>query len=298
MEIIPLLSCQRQGNMEKLCGYRDICAILLLCMKVLGLGGEKRVEKSVKGSASMADRELGFGGELGHGFVVVGEEEERVVAEAVDAARGGEDFAFDGAFGDTEYVAIAGCCEDAAISSRWMRAGKGAQGLLEAEVIALVGAGGCGAGEALVVGVAGGADAGGSVESVDFEAGVVGDDDLAAEVMGVVDGLDTGVAFEGEFVFRGRGDFMETWQRLEDDVLRCGSGEVAELAGVGGGDVELHASDVELHASIDIPCREFLVGDTKTDEGHGAEGMVAVGGDQCLGCGVGGELGSGCCYQV
>ena len=63
------------------------------------------------------------------------------------------------------------------------------------------------AGEVLVVGVAGGADAGGSVEGVDFEAGVVGDDDLAGGVVGVVDGFEAGVAFEGGFVFGGGGDF-------------------------------------------------------------------------------------------
>ncbi len=61
----------------------------------------------------------------------------------------------------------------------------------------------------LVFGVAGGADAGGSVEGVDFEAGVVGDDDLVGGVVGVVDGLEAGVAFEGGFVFGGGGDFFE-----------------------------------------------------------------------------------------
>ena len=55
----------------------------------------------------------------------------------------------------------------------------------------------------MVVGVAGGADAGGSVEGVDFEAGVVGDDDLVGGVEGVVDGFEAGVAFEGGFVSSG-----------------------------------------------------------------------------------------------
>ena len=60
----------------------------------------------------------------------------------------------------------------------------------------------------LVFGEAGGADAGGSVEGVDFEAGVVGDDDFAGGVAGVVDGFVAGVAFEGGFVFVGGGDFV------------------------------------------------------------------------------------------
>ena len=60
----------------------------------------------------------------------------------------------------------------------------------------------------MVFGEAGGADAGCSVEGVDFEAGVVGDDDLAGCVAGVVDGFEAGVAFEGGFVFGGGRDFF------------------------------------------------------------------------------------------
>jgi len=65
----------------------------------------------------------------------------------------------------------------------------------------------------VVVGEAGGADAGRSVESVYFEAGVVGDDDLARGVAGVVDGFEAGVAFEGGFVFGWRGDFLYAGER-------------------------------------------------------------------------------------
>ena len=72
----------------------------------------------------------------------------------------------------------------------------------------LVGLGGFGWVEVVVVGEAGGADAGGSVEGVDFEAGVVGDDDFAGGVVGVVDGFEAGVAFEGGLVFGGGGDLV------------------------------------------------------------------------------------------
>ena len=93
--------------------------------------------------------------------------------------------------------------------------------------------------EVVVVGVAGGADAGCSVEGVDFEAGVVGDDDFAGGVVGVVDGLEAGVAFEGGFVFGvGRGFRSGPGSGVRVMCRRGGGGEVAELAGVGGGDVE------------------------------------------------------------
>jgi hypothetical protein len=87
----------------------------------------------------------------------------------------------------------------------------------------------------VVVGEAGGADPGLTVEGVDFEAGVVGYDDLAGGVVGVVDGFEAGVAFEGGFVFGGGGDLFYAREWGERDVLRCCGGEVAELAGVGGG---------------------------------------------------------------
>ena len=62
--------------------------------------------------------------------------------------------------------------------------------------------------EVVVFGEAGGADAGCSVEGVDFEAGVVGDDDFAGGVAGVVDGLVAGIAFEGGLVFWWDRDFF------------------------------------------------------------------------------------------
>jgi hypothetical protein len=62
--------------------------------------------------------------------------------------------------------------------------------------------------EVVVVGEAGGADPGSTVEGVDFEARVIGEDDLAGGVVGVVDGFEASVAFEGGFVFGGGGDFL------------------------------------------------------------------------------------------
>ncbi len=127
---------------------------------------------------------------------------------------------------DGEDLAVTGCGEGAAVAGCVGR-GDFAESFEEAEVVALVGCGVGWAGEVHIVGVAGGADAGCSVESVDFEAGVVGDDDLAGRVVGVVDGLEAGVACEGGFVFRGGGDFFQSGEWGEGDVLGGCCGEVA-----------------------------------------------------------------------
>jgi hypothetical protein len=204
------------------------------------------MEQCGEGSASVAELELDLRIELGHGAVLVGKIEERIVAETAGPAWGWEDLACDGAVGDAEDLAVAGGGEDAVVAGFRVAGVESGEGLLEAEIVALVEGSGGRAGEVFVVGIAGGADTGGSVEGVDLEAGVVGDDDLAVEVVGVVDGLDAGVAFEGGFVFGRRGDVVEVGERLDGDLLGGGGVEVAELAGVGGG-------DEELHVSIDIP---------------------------------------------
>src|SRR5580704_4865483 len=94
--------------------------------------------------------------------------------------------------------------------------------------------------EVVVVGEAGGADPGGSVEGVDFEAGVVGEDDFTGCVVGVVACFFDGVALKGGLVFWWGGSFFQVGEWREGDVPRRGGGEVAEFAGVGGGDEEVH----------------------------------------------------------
>ena len=63
--------------------------------------------------------------------------------------------------------------------------------------------------------VAGGVDAGRAMKGIDFEAGVVGDDDCAGRMAGVIDGLQTGVSLEGGLVFERRGDLVETGERKD-----------------------------------------------------------------------------------
>ena len=87
----------------------------------------------------MAEGEFGFDVEFGHGFVLLGEIEERVVAEAVGAAWCGQDLAFDGAVSDGEDVAVAGGGEDAVVAGAALGEGNAGEEGEEVEVIAMVG---------------------------------------------------------------------------------------------------------------------------------------------------------------
>ena len=78
--------------------------------------GEEGLEERGEGSTTMAEGEFGSDVEFGHGLVLFGEIEERVVAEAVGAARCGEDFSFHGAVADGEDFSVAGCGEDAVVT--------------------------------------------------------------------------------------------------------------------------------------------------------------------------------------
>ena len=133
------------------------------------------------------------------------------------------------------------------------------EGIEEAEIVALVCCYFEWALKFLIFSVAGRADARFSVEGVHFEAGVVGDDDLAGCVTGVIDGLEARVAFEGGLVFSWSRDLLYAGERRESDVLRCGSGEVAKFAWVGGGDVEGHLSIGITQCSFDGISRVVMV---------------------------------------
>ena len=144
------------------------------------------MEECGEGSAAVAEREFGADVEFSHGLVLFGEIEEWVVAEALGAAWGGEDLAFDGAMTDGEDLAVAGGGEDAVIAGRAFGEGDASEEGEQVEVVAVVCGqrreavrqrlkavvgwlGGFGWVEVVVVGETGGADAGSTVESVDFE---------------------------------------------------------------------------------------------------------------------------------
>src|SRR5258708_6789488 len=118
--------------------------------------------------------ELGLDVELGHGLVLFGEIEERVVAEAVAAAWGDDDLTFKSAVTHGEDFAVAGGGEDAVITGAALGEGNSDEEGEEIEVVALVyreglareGLGSEGLGRVEVVGVgdAGAEDVGGPSE--------------------------------------------------------------------------------------------------------------------------------------
>jgi hypothetical protein len=129
-------------------------------------------EEGAEGVASVGELPLLLAGEFGEGAVEGGDEEEGVVAEAVFPPGGMKELAFDGAFGAEEDLAVAG--EGEVADEAGGAGGLVLQAVEEEGVVALIGGqGGVGV-EVVVVGEAGGADAGLVVEGGDFEAGVVG----------------------------------------------------------------------------------------------------------------------------
>jgi len=200
----------KEGQLLRVCRLNALRLGVELWMK------SQRIEEGDEGSATMADGEFRLEVEFGHGLFEVGQVEEGVVAEAFCAAWDGEDFAFDCAVGGAEDVSVAGGGEDTAVAGMmWTR--NLVESAEQAEVVSLVWTGIGRRGEVFVFGVAGGANAGSAVEGVDLEAGVVGKDDFAGGVEGVIDGFEPGVAFEGGFVFGGGGDLFYAGEGRKGD---------------------------------------------------------------------------------
>ena len=184
---------------------------------------------------------LGGQVDFGHGAVEGGEIEERVVSKAACASGRLEDKAFHGAVRGVEGKAVAGGDQDAAVAG-------GALGLLHAgealqqdyvvpDIGVVIGVGRID--EAGVSRESGRADTGRTVERIDFEAGVVCEDELAGGEAGVVDGFECGVGGEGEAVFLRSGDGRESGQGFDEDGMSLGGGaEVSELALAGSRGVE------------------------------------------------------------
>jgi hypothetical protein len=153
-----------------------------------------------------------LGGELSEGKTESWDEEEWVIAEAVCAARGVEDFTFDEALGSEKDLTVAGEGECADEAGGAVDPGRSAgEGFEEQRIVAGVAHS---AGMEIipgVVSVAGGADARLVGERGDFEAGVVGEDEQAGRRERVSAGLEFSVAHEGGRVFDGLRESGEIW---------------------------------------------------------------------------------------
>ncbi len=162
------------------------------------------------------------GGEFGEGFAGGAEEENGIVAEAALAAGSRQDFAFDGAGENGNRAAATGQREHAnEARAAVLRA---ARLHLGEELGDAIGRGGVRAG------VAGRVHAGFAAESVDDEAGIVGEDGKGGKAA-IVQGLASGVFGKGGRGFVEGRERGKIWQKLEieRDLARGGRGEGAEF---------------------------------------------------------------------
>lgn len=183
------------------------------------------------GAGAVADGVFLGLAEFGEGAVVAGGLEDGVVAEAVVTAWLFGDVAFHGAAEDADGFALLGQGEDADEAGGGGRAAlQAAAGLktrppgkLGEEFGDVVGVGG------VFAGVAGGMHAGGAAEGVDFEAGVVGDDEAARQKTGGGEGFQCGVFLEGAAGFVD-GRLVREGGEVGD--FEAGSEDGGELAGL------------------------------------------------------------------
>lgn len=94
----PLCSRKRRANKDGAFGAREDGASGKLFVLQFGELGKQGAESA----STMTEGVFFFERNFGHGAVECGEKEERIVAEAAVAARHGEDFSVDAAFGGEE----------------------------------------------------------------------------------------------------------------------------------------------------------------------------------------------------
>jgi hypothetical protein len=199
-------------------------------------------EERTEGIASMGEVPFLFTPDFGEGEAEGGNEEKRVVTKAIGAAGLVEYLAFDDAFGAEEDFAVAGEGEGADETCGAGCVGESGEEGEEAEVVASVFATGGGV-EVEVVGEAGGAYAGVATEGVDFEAGIVGEDEAVGGEEGVGAGLDLGIAHEGVGVFDGLGHFVDAGKFSQFAAFGVsGCLELGELSDVGCCGIQSHGA--------------------------------------------------------
>lgn len=192
----------------------------------------------------MADQPLFFGRKFGHGETAAAKDEEGIVTEAVGAAGCVDDVAFDASLGAPEHLAVAGegksadeaaATSDPAFARNFEIAEQGKEAGVVACILAQTGVGL----EVEAVREAGGKDTGAATESVDLEAGVVGEDEQAWRQQRVSPGLQVSVAAECGSVLRRNGHTGETGERFDGNAGAAGGlREIPELARIGGGDMK------------------------------------------------------------
>lgn len=209
-------------------------------------------KEGAKGAAAMAERMFLLKGNFRHGESQLRKPEDRIVAETAVTAGHAEDFAVDGAFSGQKQLTVARYGQGATIAGSTLR--DAPQPREQVEIVAfIVGESGSSAAR-LVTGIlskARRAHTGFAAQGVYFEAGIVSKDEARSEAA-VVLRFHPGVARKGGFVLGGRGDLPESGRRFNgESTFGSGDGEVAQLAGVGGGCAEGEHSSV--YAGIFVP---------------------------------------------
>lgn len=198
----------------------------------------------------MAERELGFQVNFSHCAFEIGQIEEGVVAEAASSPGGLQDCSSDEPFGGLDGLAVACRYEDATVLGCALCFLHSSHALKEDHVIPYVCVvdGGIGRIENASVGCeASGPNARGTREGIDFETGVVGEDQLIGRDPGVVDSLECCIGEESGAILFGGGNGGEIWESLDGDIVSLSGGaEIAELALACGGNkqAESHAESV------------------------------------------------------
>ena len=207
--------------------------------------GQKRGE----GPAAMAEGELGLKIDFGHRAVELRKVEERVIPEAAGAARGVQDHSIDGAVGHMSWLSVASGDKHAVIARGALGWRNGIEALKEHDIVPDIGVVIC-IGRIDQAGVrseAGGANSRSTGEGVDFESGIIGEDEQSGCELGIIDRFERSVFGEAIAVLFGWVDVLQIGQGVDRDSVRLSRGaKIAQFALAGRSYVEAkgHAMSV------------------------------------------------------
>src|SRR6266849_2639020 len=193
------------------------------------------LEKFVEGRASVAIAGFFFGGQFCESLLNLRKVKKRVVTETVCPARSVENDSFRFPVKRGESLAIASSRQHTDKSSAAFLRWQALQFAQHARIVRIVirvcpgfvrlliqQVGSC---------IAGGMHTGGSVQRINLESGIVGDDEFSRDVAAAGFRLLPGVFFEGETVLDHSGQGREVGDRGDlDSMRRGGAGKIAQLA--------------------------------------------------------------------
>jgi len=181
----------------------------------------------------MAEGQLCVEIDFRHGALEFGKKKERVIAETARAARRVQNDTFHGSITGVLDAAVAGSNQDAVVAGLSLLQRLISETLKKDHVVPYI----CivigvrRVNEACIRGEASRTNSRRTLESIDFEAGVVGQNQLTGRKLRVVDSLDGGVRGKGIAIFFRSFDVRQAGERLKTDgVSFSGSTEIAQLS--------------------------------------------------------------------